>query len=103
MRPYLTEDFYPLSEVSTNNDVWCAMQYDRPDKDDGLIIACRRENSPYEKACYKLGGVKNNKEYVFYDADGGEFAISGKELGEKGLELVISQRRKAKLYFYKAR
>lgn len=103
VRPYLTEDFYPLSEVSVNNDVWCAAQYDRPKENDGLIIACRRENSPYEKACYKLGGIENNKEYIFCDADGKEFAVNGKELVEKGLELVIPEKRKVKIYFYRKR
>lgn len=74
---------YPLSEVSTNDDVWCAMQYDRPKESDGLIIACRREKSPYEKAYYKLGGINSNKEYIFSDADGGKFTVSGKELAKK--------------------
>ncbi|MEE1047744.1 MAG: alpha-galactosidase [Clostridia bacterium] len=102
VRPYLSEDFYPLTEVTTALDVWCAMQYDRPSEQDGVIQVFRRENSPYETATFMLGGIDANAEYVFTDADGGEFTISGKELKESGLKLTVSEKRKAKVYFYKA-
>ena len=38
--------------------------------------------------------------YLFVDADGGEFTVSGKELVEKGLKIDIYEKPKAKLYFY---
>ena len=75
VRPYLSEDFYPLTEVTTALDVWCAMQYDRPSENDGVIQVFRRENSPYETATFMLGGINANAEYLFTDADGGELTI----------------------------
>lgn len=102
VRPYFEEDFYPLTEVTDNLDSWCVMQFDRPEKSDGIIEAFRRENSPYETACFKLGGIDENKTYIFEDADGGEFSVSGGELKKNGLKLTIPEKRKAKIYFYKS-
>ena len=101
VRPYFSEDFYPLTEYSEKEDVWCAMQFDRPAEDDGIIQVFKRENSPYETARFFLRGIDINKQYLFTDIDEGEFVISGKELKENGLLLKISEKRKAKIYFYK--
>lgn len=102
VRPYLSEDFYPLTEPSHKDDVWCAMQYDRPEKRDGVVEIFRRENSPYETARFHLRGIDKNASYLFCDADGGEFEISGSALFSDGLEICIKEKRKAKIYFYKA-
>ena len=82
-------------------DVWCAMQFNRPDKNDGIIEVFRRENSPYETACFMLRGLDESADYLFTDADGGEFRLSGKELMKNGLKITVSDKRKAKIYFYK--
>lgn len=50
VRPYFSEDFYPLTELSEKPDVWCAMQFNRPGQNDGIIEVFRRENAPYETA-----------------------------------------------------
>ena len=67
------------------------MQFNRPDENDGIIEVFRRENAPYETA-----------DYLFTDADGGEFTVSGKELKENGLKITVPDKRKAKIYFYKS-
>ena len=100
VRPYFSEDFYPLTELSEKLDVWCAMQFNRPDKNDGIIEVFRRENSPYETACFMLRGLDESADYLFTDADGGEFTVSGKELMENGFKINIPDKRKAKIYFY---
>ena len=100
-RPYFSEDFYPLCEVSAKPDTWCAYQFDRPSQKDGILQIFRREKSPYETAVYTLGGINENACYLFEDADGGEFAVSGRTLAEDGLRLTLPQKRTAKLYFYK--
>lgn len=102
VRPYFTEDFYPLTEHCETLDCWCASQYDRPEARDGLIQVFRRENSPYETAVLRLRAVDSAADYLFTDLDGGEFTVSGKELAEKGLTLTVTEQRKAKLYIYKA-
>ena len=82
VRPYMTEDFYPLTQVSDRNDIWSAAQFDRLSEGDGIV----------HKTC----------DYVFTDADdGSEVIVSGKELVEKGFVVNIEEKRMAKLFFYK--
>lgn len=102
VRPYFSEDFYPLTEFSDKLDTWSAMQFDRPSKNDGIIQVFRRENSPYETASFSLGGINETNNYLFEDIDGGEFTVSGKELIEEGLKIYIPDKRTAKIYFYKS-
>ena len=59
-------------------------------------------------ANYSIKGVQNhnlayNLWLPYSGSGGGEFAVSGKELAEKGLELIIPEKRKAKIYFYRTR
>lgn len=102
VRPYFSEDFYPLCEYSEKLDIWAAFQFNRPESGDGLLEVFRRENSPYETAVFKLRGLDTARDYRFTDLDGGEFTVSGKELCENGLRLTVSAKRKAKLYIYEA-
>ena len=101
VRPFLTEDIYPLTECSDRTDIWCAVQYDRPQTGEGVIQIFRRERAPYETACFFLGGIQKEKQYHFWDADGGEFTACGSVLAQEGLRFTILTRRTAKLYFYK--
>ena len=100
VRPYFSEDFYPLTEVTDKLDVWCAMQFNRPSCGDGIMEVFRRENSPYETAIFELKGIDKESNYRFTDLDGGEFTISGAELVKKGLKLTVTEKRKAKIYLY---
>ena len=102
VRPYFSEDFYPLTEFSDKLDTWCAMQFDRPSENDGIIQVFRRENSPYETAKFFLGGIKENHNYLFTDIDGGDFTVSGTKLIKEGLKINIPHKRSAKIYFYKS-
>ena len=47
MRKYFYGDFYPLLSFSLADDAWAAWQYDRPDLGEGMVVAFRRENSPF--------------------------------------------------------
>lgn len=100
VRPYFSEDFYPLTECNDALDVWCAMQFDRPTNGDGIIEVFRRENSPYETAIFDLKGISENKNYKFTDLDGDEFMLSGSEIIKNGIRLKITEKRKAKIYLY---
>lgn len=101
IRPYFAEDFYPLTEVSDQTDVWCAMQWNRPQNQDGMVEVFRRETSPYETATFLLKNLEKDKTYLFTDLDGGTFTVSGKDLTENGLQLTIKEKKKAKIYLYK--
>lgn len=100
-RPYFSEDFYPLTTMGTQKDIWCAMQFNRPEQNDGLVEVFRREDAPYETAAFVLHGLDAEKTYQFEDADGEKFTVGGQELLTSGLRLTIPEKRKAKLYFYR--
>lgn len=99
VRPYFSEDFYPLTAVSTELDTWCATQFDRPSHHDGVLLIFRREASPYETASFPLFAMDENASYELTDADGGVQILKGRELAE-GLNISISKR-KTKILFYK--
>lgn len=102
VRQYFSEDMYPLTEPSMNSDIWCAVQFNRPDENDGIVQVFRRDNAPYETASFSLRGLDVTCNYQFTDIDGGEFEISGKELLHDGFKVTIPQKHKAKIYMYKA-
>ena len=102
VRPYFYGDMYPLTQISTNKDVWSATQYDRPEEYDGIVQVFRREESPYETTRFSLFGIDETANYVFTDADDQtEITISGSELAEKGFCITLKEKRSAKIYFYK--
>jgi alpha-galactosidase len=101
LRPYFSEDFYPLTEVSSSPDAWAASQFDRPSEGDGIIQVFKREDSPYEKAVFALRGIDGDRDYIITDLDGGEFTVSGRELCEKGFSVTITESPKAKIFKYR--
>ena len=42
-------DFYPLFSFSLADDAWAAWQHDRPDLGEGMIVAFRRQASPFSR------------------------------------------------------
>ena len=101
VRPYLSEDIYPLTIPGTTHDTWSAVQYHDPKKKAGVIQVFRRSKSPYEEAVFELGGLNEEKTYSFDDADGESFNLDGKHLCESGFRVKIKEKRASKLYFYK--
>lgn len=100
VRPYFSEDFYPLTEMSNKSDIWCAAQFDRPSAKDGMIQVFRRENSPYPKAVFKLHNIDKNAIYTITDIDTNDsLEISGETLSEIGFE-VETEQRSAKIFIY---
>lgn len=102
VRPYMSEDFYPLTQVNDRTDIWCASQLDRPSQNDGIVQIFRRENSPYETASYHLHNVDKYSDYVFTDADdGSEIIVNGDLLSTKGFCVTLKEQYSSKLFFYK--
>lgn len=100
LRPYFSEDFYPLTEVSAAPDAWAASQFDRPSEGDGIVQVFKREKSPYETARFRLRAIDAARDYLITDLDGGEFVVSGKELCEKGFSVTLEEAPRAKIFKY---
>ncbi len=47
IRKYWLGDVYPLSAVTTSPHDWLVLQYHRPAAQDGIVLAFRRQQSPY--------------------------------------------------------
>ena len=102
VRPYLSEDFYALTQVSDRNDVWCAAQFHRPEQGDGIVQVFRRADSPYQTASFLLRGIDRTASYLITDADGGApVCLSGEQLCDGGFAVEMPEKRSAKIYFYK--
>lgn len=102
-RPYFSCDFYPLTTLVSGDDTWCAVQYNRPEENDGLVQVFSRERAAYKSAVYALFGLDSDKIYLFTDADDNStFEILGKTLMTDGLKVSINNPCTAKLYFYRA-
>ena len=100
VRPYLTCDYYPLVKNSTCDTTWCAWQYNRPENNDGIILAFRRPDSPMSSAGFELKGLTDGM-YKFTDEDSGEEkTMTFDEIKNKGFELVISSKPSSKLIRY---
>jgi alpha-galactosidase len=63
IRKYFLGDFYPLVDSGTDPRGWMAMQYHRPKENDGLIIAFRRDQSPYAAYETSLRDIDPSRHY----------------------------------------
>jgi len=63
IRKYFRGDFYVLSSANANPRDWCVMQYHRPEEQDGMVIAFRRDQSPYVGFDARLFGIDPSADY----------------------------------------
>ncbi|MHB9035878.1 MAG: alpha-galactosidase [Armatimonadota bacterium] len=100
-RPYFYGDYFPLTSCSTSHAEWLAYQLYRSDLGKGVVVAFRREKSPFIQANFKLRGIELGSTYVLEDADTGEtMQMTGEALASKGLSITVDNRRESKLIFY---
>ncbi|MBI3852089.1 MAG: alpha-galactosidase [Verrucomicrobia bacterium] len=100
--PCYLGDYYPLTPYSTSNDVWMAWQFDRPDRNQGMIQVFRRGESSYESARFKLHGLQPDRKYSFTDFDNaGQTETTGRELMDGGLKVQINDQPGAVVIMYK--
>lgn len=100
VRDYLSADIYPLTDIG-NDESWMAVQYDRPECGDGMLMIFKRSGSPYTHASFDLRGIGDGAHCKFTDLDdGSELTIDGSELLERGFELEIKGSRVSKIFTY---
>jgi len=102
VRDYYEGDFYPLTEYSLKESVWMAYQMHRPDLDEGMVVAFRRSESPYESARFKLGGLKEDSRYEVANFDvPGTTELTGRELLQAGLLVKLEAQPGSAIITYK--
>ncbi len=104
IRPFFYGDYYPLTGYSQARDVWMAYQLDRPEQGDGLVVALRRPESPYETARLVLHGLESAAQYLVRNLDSGvETTYLGSELSGEGLAVALDKRPGSALLTYRKR
>ncbi len=95
-------DYYPLTQYSVDANHWIAWQFNRPEEGTGFIQAFRRDSCDASIKIYPLKGLDINAQYELIDFDRQEsFILTGKELTEKGLEVVIKDKPGSAIISYK--
>jgi alpha-galactosidase len=95
-------DFWPLTPYRLENNVWMAWQFDRPEAGEGVVQAFRRADSAEESARFKLRGLEPDAVYVLTNLDvAGTTEMTGRELLERGLPVVLKERPSAAIITYK--
>ena len=68
LRPYFFGDLYVLSDVTVRPEDWCVLQYHRPQEQDGLVLAFRRQGSPNAEFLAQLREIDPAAEYEITQA-----------------------------------
>lgn len=90
VRDYFRGDFYPLTEYTLATDAWMVYQLDRREVGDGLVVALKRENSPYVRAAFPLHELDAERSYEVTDIDSGRTRhVGGGELMATGLAVEL--------------
>ncbi len=101
--PYFGADYYPLTSISTAQDVWVGWQYHRDADNSGIIQMFRRPDSTMVAGRFKLRGLDENAIYEIENVDTGAIVkASGAELSSKGLLIEIDDAPNATILKYRA-
>jgi len=102
LRPFFYGDYYLLSNCTSSTYDWLVYQCDRPDMKQGIVLAFRRQDSPYTQARLKLHGIDVKKRYSIENVDTGLVTeVSGDELASRGLVITVDQPRSSAVYKYR--
>lgn len=94
IRKYFHGDFYPLSDANVDPRDWCVLQYHLPGEGAGMVLAFRRDQSPYASYDCQLREIDPAASYEVrmhhtYDPEP-PVTMSGRDLAR--LNVTIGQR-----------
>ena len=91
LRPYFYGDYFPLTPYDASDDAWMAYQFDRPENNDGIVLAFRRSPDSQPTVNIKLHGLNPEARYeISYEDYGITKTETGKELSS-GFDIKIPQ------------
>jgi hypothetical protein len=98
-------DFYPLTPNTLDDAKWMAWQFNSPERATGMVQAFRRAHAGESSVRLKLRGLDENATYVVTDIDQPQQArtMTGKQLGEEGLEVQVQAQPGAAILRYARR
>jgi alpha-galactosidase len=63
IRKYFLGDFYPLVEAGVDARGWTVLQYHRPEENEGMVVAFRRDQSAYVACEARLRDIDPQQDY----------------------------------------
>ncbi len=102
VRPLLVGAWYPLSPYSRSPRDWLAVQFHRPDLNEGMLLVFRRAESPHPTLEVSLHGLEPETTYeVASDATGERRRGTGASL-MKVFPVTLSERHSSDLLAYRS-
>ena len=102
MIKYYYGDFYPLTEHSQDRTVWIGWQFDQPETGEGLVQMFSRSQSYMLGYQFRLKNLTAKANYELQNLTGMDTTVvSGKELMERGLKIMIEEQPGAVVIIYK--
>ena len=98
IRHYYTMDFYNHGSAILDDTAWAIWQYHDYEKDEGMVMAFRRSNSPFESVEIALKGLSENKEYTYESLDAAAF-----ESNNQNLKITLPEKRSSTIILYKSK
>lgn len=102
---YWLGDIYPLTNCNISTDHLMALQLNRPDLDEGMVLAFRRQDCPTKGLTAQLYGLQSDRKYQFEFIDDAhkvtKKTLSGKKLLTEGLPITLNEKRSSLLIRYK--
>lgn len=101
LQPYFSCDYYSLASKGYDKSSWVVWQYDRPEENDGLILAFRRAESTCVSMTFSLETAKPGMLYTITDKDSGEsWQVTSDAFAS--LSLTIPEKRMSRVLLYTA-
>ena len=100
LQPYFSCDYYSLASAGYDKSSWAVWQYDRPEENDGVVMAFRRAASQVKSMTMDFGGAHTGKACTFTDIDSGEtWTVSAEALAE-GFTLTMPEPYSSRVLLY---
>lgn len=100
--PYFSCDYYPLTDYDYSDEAFMSYQFNRPEFNDGIIFAFRRNGSNNKTITVKPKGLKPDSNYdINFEDYGIILTKSGKDIMEKGFDIKIPEAPGSLLISYK--
>ena len=96
IRKYFSADFYNHGSRVFDNTAWSIWQYHDPETQSGIVMAFRREKSPFDNVQIRLQGLVESKTVVYQNLDSGLLTE-----GNTTLEIDLPQKRSSTIFMYK--
>jgi alpha-galactosidase len=102
LQPYFLGDYYPLTPYSVADTDWLAIEFNRPEQADGVVLAYRRPACAAESLRLKLRGLDPAAQYEVRSLDQPTATqTTGKNLLEEGLPVMLATKPAAAVIHYR--